>query len=347
MEARLSIFMSRVVVLARPLARVDRGQGRRAGAGRTAGSRNEGRKRVLPAHDSGPRVLAPVGAAEARTGGAGARWAARLSVASGGSASCPFGEGRARAAERTNLRFKLVTPSWAGDAAVAGLFLAAPRSVPPRPRPPPQPVLSKTRPPPISPASGLCPSPLSSVHHSFPPVLSPTPPPTPPPPITLALRPSRLRLDMPIPPSNDPDLPSPHLPTHPSHFDPDSASPPFQLNTSSPQPKKKHVCSTCSRAFTTSGHLARHTRIHTGERNHKCPFPGCETRCSRQDNLQQQSVFVFQLSPSSAPPPIIARLFPRTRGPCVASTRPPHGQPVLLPVPRPSQLSSRSGPFSC
>ncbi|KAF8602246.1 hypothetical protein BDV93DRAFT_444626, partial [Ceratobasidium sp. AG-I] len=51
--------------------------------------------------------------------------------------------------------------------------------------------------------------------------------------------------------------------------------------------KKKHVCMTCSRPFSTSGHLARHTRVHTGERNHKCPFPGCETRCSRQDNLQQ------------------------------------------------------------
>ncbi|KAJ8595792.1 hypothetical protein M405DRAFT_849582 [Rhizopogon salebrosus TDB-379] len=52
--------------------------------------------------------------------------------------------------------------------------------------------------------------------------------------------------------------------------------------------KKKHVCPTCDRGFTTSGHLARHLRVHTGERNHKCPFPGCETRCSRQDNLQQQ-----------------------------------------------------------
>ncbi|TDL30192.1 hypothetical protein BD410DRAFT_824072, partial [Rickenella mellea] len=60
-----------------------------------------------------------------------------------------------------------------------------------------------------------------------------------------------------------------------------------QQNQQQTAPKKKHVCPTCERAFTTSGHLARHTRVHTGERNHKCPFPGCETRCSRQDNLQQ------------------------------------------------------------
>ncbi|KAL5507670.1 hypothetical protein ACEPAH_5288 [Sanghuangporus vaninii] len=61
--------------------------------------------------------------------------------------------------------------------------------------------------------------------------------------------------------------------------------------------KKKHVCPTCDRAFTTSGHLARHARVHTGERNHKCPFPGCETRCSRQDNLQQH--YRIHLSPGS------------------------------------------------
>lgn len=62
-------------------------------------------------------------------------------------------------------------------------------------------------------------------------------------------------------------------------------------------PKKRHACPTCGRAFTTSGHLARHIRVHTGERNHKCPFPGCETRCSRQDNLQQH--YRIHLSPGS------------------------------------------------
>ncbi|KAH9049083.1 hypothetical protein EDB84DRAFT_1175471 [Lactarius hengduanensis] len=61
--------------------------------------------------------------------------------------------------------------------------------------------------------------------------------------------------------------------------------------------KKKHVCHVCSKAFTTSGHLSRHARIHTGERNHKCPFPGCDTRCSRQDNLQQH--YRIHLTPGS------------------------------------------------
>ena len=56
----------------------------------------------------------------------------------------------------------------------------------------------------------------------------------------------------------------------------------------SPSARRRYACTQCERSFTTSGHLARHTRVHTGERNHKCPFPGCETRCSRQDNLQQQ-----------------------------------------------------------
>ncbi|KAF7359793.1 hypothetical protein MVEN_00704500 [Mycena venus] len=61
--------------------------------------------------------------------------------------------------------------------------------------------------------------------------------------------------------------------------------------------KKHHVCPVCERGFSTTGHLARHARVHTGERNHKCPFPGCETKCSRQDNLQQH--YRIHLSPGS------------------------------------------------
>ncbi|KAK7041328.1 hypothetical protein R3P38DRAFT_2512652, partial [Favolaschia claudopus] len=51
-----------------------------------------------------------------------------------------------------------------------------------------------------------------------------------------------------------------------------------------------HVSSNCHKTEvnSTTGHLARHARIHTGERNHRCPFPGCDTRCSRRDNLRQQ-----------------------------------------------------------
>lgn len=55
-----------------------------------------------------------------------------------------------------------------------------------------------------------------------------------------------------------------------------------------PRQRRKHRCAECDKSFTTSGHLARHIKMHTGERAHKCPFPGCETACSRQDNLQQQ-----------------------------------------------------------
>lgn len=118
--------------------------------------------------------------------------------------------------------------------------------------------------------------------------------------------------------SNHPSpIASPAIQTQPlSRPDSGPASPPESVSPQSPQApnsqpngapstsvasapsasgggKKKHVCPTCDRAFTTSGHLARHTRVHTGERNHKCPFPGCETRCSRQDNLQQQCVAIL------------------------------------------------------
>jgi len=60
----------------------------------------------------------------------------------------------------------------------------------------------------------------------------------------------------------------------------DSSKPVIKRST------RKYTCH-CGKSFTTSGHLARHTRIHTGEKNYECPQPGCGARFSRQDNCMQ------------------------------------------------------------
>jgi hypothetical protein len=56
---------------------------------------------------------------------------------------------------------------------------------------------------------------------------------------------------------------------------------------------RKYACTWegCGKAFTTSGHLVRHKRIHTGEKRYKCAMENCTSRFSRQDNMLQQSVF--------------------------------------------------------
>ncbi|KAG2215942.1 hypothetical protein INT45_012326 [Circinella minor] len=61
--------------------------------------------------------------------------------------------------------------------------------------------------------------------------------------------------------------------------------------------KRRHQCSECHKSFTTSGHLARHNRIHTGEKNFPCLFPGCQSRFSRQDNMMQH--YRTHMSPRS------------------------------------------------
>lgn len=59
-------------------------------------------------------------------------------------------------------------------------------------------------------------------------------------------------------------------------------------NSSAAKPiKRKFPCTICGKYFTTSGHLSRHGRTHTGEKNYECPYKDCGSRFSRQDNCMQ------------------------------------------------------------
>ncbi|KAF8205194.1 hypothetical protein K438DRAFT_1818700 [Mycena galopus ATCC 62051] len=62
---------------------------------------------------------------------------------------------------------------------------------------------------------------------------------------------------------------------------------PFAAAPAQPQ-QRPYVCEDCEKAFATARLLTRHRRVHTGEMNYACAFPGCTHRCARKDNLRQQ-----------------------------------------------------------
>ncbi|KAJ2356974.1 hypothetical protein IWW50_001698 [Coemansia erecta] len=102
--------------------------------------------------------------------------------------------------------------------------------------------------------------------------------------------------------SNMPMLPPPCSQSYPQshclHLHQASA-PAYSQAVAHTRGKRKYHCSypSCGKAFTTSGHLSRHFRIHTGEKNYHCMFPGCTSRFSRQDNMMQH--YRTHLSPRS------------------------------------------------
>ncbi|EGF83546.1 hypothetical protein BATDEDRAFT_22333 [Batrachochytrium dendrobatidis JAM81] len=56
--------------------------------------------------------------------------------------------------------------------------------------------------------------------------------------------------------------------------------------------KRRFPCRdpTCDQTFSTSGHLSRHMKLHTGELPHVCPILYCESMFSRRDNMMQHYV---------------------------------------------------------
>jgi len=54
-----------------------------------------------------------------------------------------------------------------------------------------------------------------------------------------------------------------------------------------PLAKRKFACPVCTNSFTTSGHLTRHNKIHSGDKPFLCPFEGCGKKTARQDSMTQ------------------------------------------------------------
>ncbi|KAJ3311232.1 hypothetical protein HDU76_003172 [Blyttiomyces sp. JEL0837] len=94
---------------------------------------------------------------------------------------------------------------------------------------------------------------------------------------------------------------------------------------------KRHPCTVpdCGKTFSTSGHLARHLKGHTGVKPYPCPLPDCNSKFSRHDNMLQH--YRSHLKRLTAPNPDGSIPEP-----------PPHTPPVIPPKPVPRTNSSSS-----
>ncbi|KAG9250861.1 uncharacterized protein F5Z01DRAFT_333160 [Emericellopsis atlantica] len=59
----------------------------------------------------------------------------------------------------------------------------------------------------------------------------------------------------------------------------------FALPGTKPSKLKKHVCQFCPKAFSQKAHLKQHEYTHTGEKQWKCPYEGCDYANAQKANF--------------------------------------------------------------